>query len=270
MRLYAIGLAALAAVAAPISAGPAWAAPQMLGLVASAQAIPLSCEENGCHAYLSAFCLQQARPVPTPGIAYEPANDTDIALLAIKENGETESLPGAAFLAFTSERGYTSVKASMALVPEDLGAIRLALVVGEGAALVPIAVAGDPDPLSGEEIELAVGALRRAAEPFFGASGGEAGAARITTAMIRALPERGRGPADRPEAGDKAWVDAVDETLAAGVSPDALAIARAAHDACRVQVTAGVFFSMRRCLEGAHDRQMVRTNVRFWQSVGGS
>jgi hypothetical protein len=270
MRLGVIGLAALGAVAASISAGAAWAAPQILGLVASAQAIPLQCDESGCHAFLSAFCLQQARSAPTPGMAYESADEADIVLLAIDDNGETRTLPAAKFLTFTSERGYTAVKASTALVPEDLGAARLALAVGQGATLVPVAVAGDPNPQSGEEIELAAGALRRAAEPFFGANNGEAGAARITTAILQSLPERGRSAIDRPEAGDQAWTDAVDESLAAGVSPDAMAIARLAHDSCRDKVTAGVFFSMRRCLEGAHDRQMVNTNVRFWQSVGGS
>src|SRR3546814_15326772 len=66
-------LAAAVATYAVLAAMPAVAAPQILGLVASTGPIPLACDDAGCRAELSSFCLPQPRANPAPDTAYQPA-----------------------------------------------------------------------------------------------------------------------------------------------------------------------------------------------------
>ncbi|NNG05836.1 MAG: hypothetical protein HKM95_17275, partial [Inquilinus sp.] len=48
-----------------LAAGQAQAAePQILGLVASNGALPMTCGEDVCAVELSAFCMQERAPVP--------------------------------------------------------------------------------------------------------------------------------------------------------------------------------------------------------------
>jgi len=57
-------------VALPLTAialSPAQAAPQILGLIASADPVPMTCVDGTCTAELSSVCLQQHRPTPPTG-----------------------------------------------------------------------------------------------------------------------------------------------------------------------------------------------------------
>jgi hypothetical protein len=85
--------------------------------------------------------------------------------------------------------------------------------------------------------------------------------------MINALPAIGRSPDD----GDGRLLSPARASLGARSDPSGLAQAREIHAACvtRVDVTHHVF-SMRDCLEGSHDRLVTKTNIEFWESLGGS
>jgi len=258
-----------AAGAAALTGAPAAAAPQVLGLVASAGVVPLVCDDAGCRAELSAFCLQQPRANPEPSQAYRPAAGAAITLVGTTATGETVRLPGAGYLDFVSERGFTAVAATLPRATlAELGLVAVAVEIGPDVSLLPETPATDLDPQTAEEVALATGAIRRAGAPFFDAPGESADAIRLTNAMINALPETGRA---RSDSDGSLWRRVAATPTVAPADPGGAALARSLHAACRdkVDVTHHVY-SMRDCLEGSHDRLVVRTNIDFWASLGGS
>lgn len=249
-----------------LAAAPAAAAPQVLGLVGGTGAVPLTCDAGGCRAELSSFCLQQPRANPAPQTAYRPAEGAEIFLVGTDLEGAVVRLPAAPFLRFTSARGFAAVEVALpAAQLRALGLTAAAVEVGRDVSLVPVVAGADPDPQSTEEIAAATGAIRRAAEPFFDASGESADAIRAASRMINALPVAGRSRHDS----DGRLLEAI--APLANADPAGLSLARALHGACvtKVDVTHHVF-SMRECLEGSHDRLVVKTNIEFWDSLGGS
>jgi len=266
-RLHLL-LAAASAVFIGLAATPAVAAPQVLGLVASSAPTPFACDATGCHAELSSFCLQQPRANPAPDTAYLPAAGAEISLVGTDLGGAAVKIPAAPFLRFSSARGFTAVDVELpAETLRDLGLTGIAVVVGQNASLVPTAEANDTTPQTADEIAAATGPIRAAAEPFFDASGESPDAIRMTSAMINALPAQGRNPAD----GDGRLLAAASTGQGAVADPSGIALARSIHAACvaKVDVTHHVF-SMRDCLESSHDRLVVDTNLKFWESLGGS
>ena len=244
--------------------GPAVAAPQALGLLATHTPVPLDCSTGKCQAELTAFCLQRDRDIPDPGAEYRVVGN-GVTLIAVSPDGTVQRLPGAPHLTVTSVRGFTAVTVTVekpALVA--LGAVRVAVVVGPKVTLAPIAVAGDPAPQSDLGIELASGPLRELADRVVDNGGPEVGAVRLANSMINALPQRGRVPA---AVGGRLWRDVV-ETHHPEAS--ALAIADEVYKGCRRRVDRGYIFKLRDCLEQAHDRLIVDLNLRYWQAIVGS
>jgi len=260
-RLGVFLIAAIAVVSAPLTTVAA--APQALGLVATNGAVPLNCFAGECAAEFSAFCLQQARGIPSEGTPYRAVGE-DFTLVAIAADGKVSRLPGGAHLAITAERGFTAVKISLpkrALAA--LGAVRAAVEVGPKVSLIPVAVAGDSDPQSEAEIAAASGALRAVGDAIVDRAGAEAGAVRLTNRMVNALPARGRVPVEESE---RLW-----QSVAQGAPDDeTLARGSAIVANCRGLVDTGYAFSLRRCLENAHDGQVERLNIRYWNAVVGS
>lgn len=266
LQPVALLLAVVSAVGAGFTAVPAAAAPQVLGLVASATPTPLTCGPGGCHAELSSFCLQQPRANPSPDTAYLPAAGADIFLVGTDLEGAAVKIPAAAYLRFAVARGFTAVDVELpAEILSDLGLTHAAIVIGEDVSLVPAGEAGGPNPQTADEIATAVGPIRAAAEEFFDTSGEASDAIRATSAMINALPAAGRSPLDS----DGHLLAATGAASAA--HPAGASLARSFHAACvtKVDVTHHVF-SMRDCLESSHDRLVTKTNIQFWESLGGS
>src|SRR5215510_13624913 len=114
----AVGVAVAALM---IGIGSAAAAPQILGIVASNGALPLTCDEQGCHADLSTFCLQQPRANPGPGQRYELADRSSVTLVGTRSDGEIVRVPAAPYVTFSSDRGFTSVE--VALPADQLAAL---------------------------------------------------------------------------------------------------------------------------------------------------
>jgi len=262
---FSVGVVAAALM---IGGGPAAAAPQILGIVASNGALPLICDAQGCHADLSTFCLQQPRANPDRGQRYRLADANSVTLVGTRSNGEVVRLPAAPYVSFFSDRGFTSVE--VALPTDQLAALGLtgvAVEVGRQASLVPEAEANDPSPQSQDEVALALGSYRAQGSKFFDDRSEAADAIRLTNRMINALPPHQRQPADT----DGHLIDlALQSDAAALADPAGIRLARDYHESCKtkVDVTHHVD-SMLACLEGTHDRLVANTNVDFWRSLNG-
>lgn len=250
-------------------AGSAAAAPQALGIVASLEPTLMTCDAAGCRAELTAFCLQQARDNPQPNITYRPLDGAELTLVGRNAAGETVRLPAGDYLQFHSTRGYTALQATIA--PEavaELGLTDIGLEVGEQVSLLPETEAADTDPQTPEEIAVATGANRAAAVKFYDEQNAQSDAMRVTNAMINTLPEQGRRPSDTD---GSLWGAAPVKSLAGKVDPAGLELSAELFATCqyKVDVTHHIE-NMRECLQSTHDRVAVRTNIEFWESLGGS
>ena len=267
MKPHTLILASPIVVMLVAGAGSAAAAPQVLGVVASNGQVPLICDSAGCRGELSTFCLQQPRANPEPGQQYTLVDGRSIAVVGRTASGEAVRLPAGPFMTFVSERGFTAVQVSVpGPVLARIGLQSVSVEVADGASLLPVAQADDPDPQSADEVSLATGPLRAQGAKFFDATGESGDAIRLANVMINSLP----GAARRPGDSDGHILDAALRSDAARVAdPTGVALARGLYSTCvtKVDVTHHID-SMRTCLQGSHDRLVANTNVDFWESLG--
>lgn len=265
------------AFAAILSAAAANAAPQVLGLVAdSGFPTPLACDGFECSAQFSSFCLQEGRSSPPAGTLYAPTPGGTLTLVAAAPDGRSLRLPAAEHLRIATAIGFTSVAMSLPQsrrewMAERLGTapeeIRLTVEVGPSVSLVPVPVAGDPDPQTADEIALATGPLRSVAEQLFETPGASADAARLTTLLINSLPARGR---ETVEMRDGLFDRIAALPASSSLSPEGIEQAHGLYAECGISVESGSMFSMRECLRLRHADLMVRSNRTFWEQAGGS
>ena len=239
--------------------GAAWAAPQIMGLVATAEPVPMQCADGQCTALLSAFCLQEKRLPPDFYRAYLPAASDQVVLVVTTADGRATRMEAGGLIEFSSRYGYTAIEARL---PLDRLALKqpvsLALEVRPRAALLPVAKAGDPDPLTAAEIAIATGPWRLAAEAAMEGDTDGAANARATMRMINALPTAGD---IRPGEREPLW------QRVAGGAP---AHTRQLFDACIRSVDQAVGYPLRKCLEERHEKLQVENTRGFWRSLGGS
>ncbi len=257
----------LVAVFASLAPGRAVAAPQILAVLAAEVGIPFACDNGLCQADLSTFCLQRHRPAPAYGTVYDPTSPSVFTLVFRSADGVERRLPAADHVAFVQHRGFTAIAARFpAQLLEDQGAVSAALQVGPDAVLLPRPVAGDPNPLSTEEIAFAAGPLRALGSSIVDAS--PAGAtARLVSTLINLLPPEGRVAATRRTA---LWREML-ETGAPGRSDGAvLSRTRAEYEICLEAIAAPRVVSLRSCLEMGRDRLMRDLNGDYWNAEVGS
>ena len=264
MRIHRLSYLAAGAFFAFFPHG-AFAAPQILAVVATDAGVPFTCSGGVCEAALTAFCLQRHRSAPPYGTAYMAAAAGDFTLVVTDADGNQRRLPAAGRVAFSQHRGYTAVAARL---PEDvlaeLGAVSVAIEVGANASLVPEPRIGDPDPLTAEEIALAVGPLRALGTRIVDGSP-EAGATRLIATMINMLPAQDRVAAERRAS---LWRDATGKVRSG--SAESLSRARAEYDGCVAAIEEPSVFSLRSCLERQHDKLIRDLNGDFWNADVGS
>jgi hypothetical protein len=176
------------------------AAPQILGLVATATPVPLSCADGVCSVEVSGVCLQEHRAAPVTGTAYLPAEGADLTLVVRDETGAQRKIAVAHLVDIKSLRLFNSVSVSL---PEDVirgmgGDINTAsLSIGPMTTLLPVAREGDPNPLSVKEIRDFTGQQRARAEQAIGRDGANRAATQVLNYIVNRLP------ADRPEGADR-------------------------------------------------------------------
>ncbi len=246
--------------------GGAQAVPQILGVVASHGPIPLDCGSDGCRADLSTFCLQQSRDNPARGQAYVPVEGADIVLSGTDALGRNLQLSATPYIGFATDRGFTAIE--ITLPPQkraELGLSDIAIDIGEGVSLVPVAAANHSNPQTADEIAIATGAFREKGAEFFDRIGETGDAIRLANRMINALPAHGRSIDDSDG-------DILEAAIATGAGRAStikgIALARLIYAACQKKADEDHHSkNMRSCLEGAHDRLVANTNVDLWSSL---
>ncbi len=244
------------AIALSAVSAPAVAAPQILGLLATAEPVPLSCAGGICTAEISSVCLQQNRDAPRTGTAYRPAAGTGITLTVTAPDGTLSSLPVAAEVTVSSLRLYFSVKVSL---PEKLvrrlGGGAAMLSIGPMASVVPIAIEDDASPLSQREIAAyTAGPLRATAERAFALDRERLDATRTLNQMINRLPEN--RPAGAEEIGPL-----LERT------PQANPMAKRAAEDCRLVLHRDITPDLRSCLAYQHDLLATGTTNDVWKAL---
>jgi len=250
----------LVAAAAICLSAPAAAAPQVLGLQASNGPVPLLCDDEDCSAVAGTFCLQRERAMPTYGTPYTPTYPERLTLSLLTAGGSVIDIGAEPYLRFAAYSGYNTVRMIVPRsLPEVYDAVAVAVHIGPGVSLVPVATAKDRNPQLPDEIALATGPLRQAAGRYLDAASVNADAARLVAALMNALAESRTIHDDN----SRLWDSTVTAATTAGYATDAVPQARRAYEQCR-----GIA-DLRGCLLNRHREMMQPDNRRFWdESVG--
>ena len=263
----ASALALLCLVGVPAADAAAPTPPQVLGLIATRQPAPLTCDEAACSGVFSTFCMQEKRPRPRVGQEYDLAGSGDLTVIVTRPDGTIDRFSATGLLAFTSEGAYTSIRITM---PRSrmaaLDASEVALLVPRHAALVPRTDDGDDAALRENDLEVATGPARIAAGNFFERPTPRNDAAVLMTRLINLLPMNDRAPAaTRGDPWRRAFEGAGGRTL----SPEGVSRARDVYERCRHYVEKGYLVRMRGCVARDHDLLLRSINQEYWESDTG-
>ncbi len=235
------------------------AAPQILGVIASAGPVELRCDYRECGAQFTSYCLEQRRNSPDQGTPYYIHDTATVTLEGVREDGTVVALDVAGLLTVSTERGHSAIRMSVSksiLREFDLAAVRLS--IGDNATLVPEAIAGDRRPHTEADIALAAGPLSALAKQVMTRGFAKIDAARVTASLINVLPARGR------------TTEAVRAAVWQEVSPDTgtpgYELARQGFERCYDATFVGMS-SLRQCLGSVHDKFISELNVNYWQSI---
>lgn len=261
-------LASFAAAAfAALTVSTAHAAPQMLGVVATMSPQPMTCTGGRCVAQLTSFCLQKERGGPDAGTAYAPFDAAAFTVIYERADGTAIRVSGAdSGLAIATERGFAAVGASIpeaSLAMHD--AVTARIEIAEAATLVPEPVAGDPRPLTENEIAYVTGTLRPMADEWLSGKHEKTAALQTVNSVINLTPPD-YAPMDKT-ALHEVWSEATSDMLD-GLPAGAADRAQEIVDACVWRVEVGRYTSLRRCLEVKHDSLLNDLNTTYWQASG--
>ena len=244
-------------------AGGANAAPQIMALIATNDAVPLTCARGECAAEFTSICLQPHRASPAPGRLYTAVGGTGLTLLAETRDGRKLVLPAADYVQVRAHRGHNAIRLSVSgRAMSKLGVKRLSIRVGQMVSLVPTPVVGDKRPQSVGDIQLATGPMRALADRLVDSGSVQLDAAFITRDLINALPLGGRTSAGQRAA---AWRQAV-ETKIATLSVGGLDRAKRAYQECQDLISTGVL-TLRGCLGAKHDSLIGMLNNEYWDAL---
>ena len=241
------------------------AAPQILGLLATKVPQALVCSGGECSADLASFCLQPKRGEPWPGHPYRVANEDNIALVVQTADGGTRIFKAKSHVRFKANIAMTAVRAYVDRnFLDSLGAGKFSLQVNAGAALLPVATQGDPDPITADEIAAATGPNRVMGAAFFDNGAPVGVVARLTAALLSQTPQLGKMTKD---ARRRLWTDAIGTDLERMSTPDGIFKARTHLDACHLALAEGTHHSMRSCLEFQHETFMRKQNEKLRRAL---
>lgn len=239
------------------------AAPQLLGVVATASPLKLQCDTHTCAVELTTFCMQSERDTPQRDYVYSPHDLSVFKVLAQDSDGKMVDVPLKAAKVI-AVRGYTASRFEFSV--RDLAARGLsakAIEVASGGVLVPMPVPGDDNPIRDGEVEHAVASLNPVAERIFKLHSTEFEAIRVVSRLLSETPVRGRMAKQQRE---NLWQDTFNESpresIGAGMHRAADVLGY-----CQYRTSQGRFFSVRRCLEQRLDGMMMNINTDYWKAV---
>ena len=261
LRLFAIAICT--AILWPLS--DALAAPQLLGVVATAEPISMTCAEGDCTVELSAFCLERDRAMPQDGMPYQLLDPSKITLVITNEDGETHRVAAAPYVRIASERNFYAVKLSLAeSSARELGAAHLAVAVAPQLILVPQAAANDPQPITEEEVAKVRDLRRGIAASFFDQDSRDMAEVRIMNRLINALPIEDR--VDLATSGT-IWRKVVGEAYQLDQQDPVIAEVASFYSSCRLGTNNPWPPTLRRCLQMSHDAIMGGINAQYWRAA---
>jgi hypothetical protein len=245
------------------------AATQILGIVASnGMPTPLQCQDGVCRGFFSSFCLEQDRPAPHVYAEYRLATGGGLTLVVSRADGSKIRLPADGLVTLRSEIGFSSLSISISEARlKALGAASAAIEVAPMTTALPVAVAGDPNPLTSEEIAYVTDKLRRLAQPAFENPGKKNDEARLATMVVNDLP------ADEPKttAGrQEVWNRVMAQTSGQAIDPTAVAVTARMFSDCGAAVDLRAAFNLSLCMQLHQTDLMSDFNRAFWESLGGS
>ena len=248
-----------------LGATAAQAAPQALGLIATNDPVPLSCDGHECSGYFTSFCLQMARTQPKPQTPYRPAENTELVLHVTDKAGKTFDLPGSKFLKF-SARTSTGVDISVkkALL-KPYAPQSVAISVPALASLVPLPKKGDLYPQDADELLLSTTQHRKVAIRFH-EQGTRYELAALTAMLINATP---RGYGVTAAAREQIWQEVTATDAVLDFEPASISDVRTTYERCSNNVDNSRRRTMRGCLEIHHISLQLHTNKDFWAAVNG-
>lgn len=243
----------------------AGAATQPLALMSTQGEVRLACSGEQCAATFSSYCLLNERRSPPAGTAYRPASAEGIRVVGRDRRGVEVSLDPARVLKMTALRTQVAVRLSIAKSHlAKLGLSQVSVVVGELVTLLPVAEAGDENPLSEAEIAFATGPLRQAGRSIIDKIAGRGETVRWLSALGNSLP---RDLAEETLVREQVVQEAVAGPAMAAMSEEARGLARGVVAGCNLDVQLQIYPSLRLCVESAHDAQLWNLNADYWQAV---
>lgn len=260
--MHRVLLAAI--VAFGFQAGDAAAAPQILGLVATADTpTELRCHDGMCSAEFSAICLEQGRDAPTNDTPYWAVDGAALTFVLTGSDGVERRLP-ASGVTIRSARSYAAVTIR---IPEatmhSLGGKRVALDVGQGVALIPVERPGDLEPHTAQEVAAAADAFRNVGQATLADGSPLAHAYHAMMAMINALPDNSNRLTDMKES------QLARETLTGvRMSAEARSFTEERLEFCE-NLTSGAWYAggLRPCLQQQHDAFITSKNHDYWNAA---
>ncbi len=248
--------------------------PQVLGLVAHATPIPLTCEDGSCTALVSSFCLQEDRPAPGDGQRYQTAGAGDVTLVVRKRDGSVNEFSAAGLIDYESEGHFTRTRVSMdASRLASLDAAEVAVRIAPMVSLIPVTEDPVAQAVVERDMETALGAPRFVAERFFAAGTPRADAAVTMTHMINFLPAAVSGGVDPnaidPTKREALWNHVTTSGAVKGLSVEGIERARGELERCGQFADMGIKLTLRGCLESSHDHTMREVNDAFWDAEVG-
>lgn len=258
----------LIAATAILAVAPLMAAkaePQILALITTDGAKPLTCAQGECYAEFTSFCMEPGRQSPAHVTAYVPATGADLTLVATTGDGREIRMPVPTQASFVSQRGFAAVRIG---VPEaaiaELGAIKVAIAVGPKVALLPVPMAKYKRPHKPAQIAAALGPNRVVGERLVDNGGRTADSARVLSYLINALPEQGRVD---PATHRSLWQETMPD-VPPGLIETGQRYAKRSYQHCLANLASDQRFSLRQCLQRAHDVGLWSLTSKYWRTVG--
>jgi hypothetical protein len=255
-----ITLSTLDAIMAFAISGPAVAAPQILALLPTAEPLPLICEKDVCRVEVASMCLQEHRKAPNSYQTYYPGEGTRLTLAVQTRSGELKKADVTGAVTLHAVRGFVAVSVGLPQhVVRDLGDGPARLSVAPLASAIPEPIAGDPNPLTKQEIANATGLLREIARATVGADTDRLTFSQALDMAVNELPY--------DQSVSTAHVVRLVEKIGRRHSGPAAKRATRLLSQCQMEELTGLAPDVRSCVQARKDGALSELTKKVWEAT---